>query len=118
MELGFGSSPLVRFQAGRCPEIDNVVTAALLPHQPDQLRCRHDRHDNGERATPLAVPGNATEPSRNSSMISRARVRACAQGEARSGAGPGLELGPLVFSVLLRYSAAVEKLRTFRDVLV
>jgi hypothetical protein len=59
MELGFGSSPLVRFQAGRCPRIDNVVTAALLPHQPDQLRCRHDRHDrhdNGERATPLYVP--------------------------------------------------------------
>ena len=56
MELGFGSSPLVRFQAGRCPEIDNVVTAALLPHQPDQLRRQHDRHDNGERATPLAVP--------------------------------------------------------------
>jgi hypothetical protein len=26
MELGFGSSLLVRFQAGRCPEIDNVVT--------------------------------------------------------------------------------------------
>ena len=44
------------FQAGRCPEIDNVVTAALLPHQPDQLRCRHDRHDNGERATTLYVP--------------------------------------------------------------
>src|SRR6516225_4024884 len=106
------------FKLAAAPRIDNVVTAALLPHQPDQLRCRHDRHDNGERATPLAVPGNATEPSRNSSMISRARVRACAQGEARSGAGPGLELGPLVFSVLLRYSAAVEKLRTFRDVLV
>lgn len=32
--------------------------------------------------------------------------------------GPGLELGPFVFSVPLRYSAAVEKLRTFRDVLV
>src|SRR5262249_41028456 len=29
MELGFGSSLLVRFQADRCPEIDNVVTAAL-----------------------------------------------------------------------------------------
>jgi hypothetical protein len=56
MELGFGSSLLVRFQAGRCPEIDNVVTAALLPHQPDQLRRRHDRHDNGERARPLDVP--------------------------------------------------------------
>ena len=36
---------------GRCPEIDNVVTAALLPHQPDQLRRRHDRYDNGEDAT-------------------------------------------------------------------
>jgi hypothetical protein len=56
MELGFGSSLLVRFQAGRCPEIDNVVTAALLPHQPDQLRRRHDRYDNGERARPLDVP--------------------------------------------------------------
>ena len=32
--------------------------------------------------------------------------------------GPGLVLGPFVFSVLLRYGAAVEKLRTFRDVLV
>ena len=41
MELGFGSSLLLRFQAGRCPEIDNVVTAALLPHQPDELRRRH-----------------------------------------------------------------------------
>ena len=51
-----GSSLLVRFQAGRCPEIDNVVTAALLPHQPDELRRRRDRYDNGERATPLAVP--------------------------------------------------------------
>ena len=50
------SSLLVRFQAGRCPEIDNVVTAALLPHQPDELRRRRDRYDNGERATPLAVP--------------------------------------------------------------
>ena len=38
--VGFGSSLLVRFQAGRCPEIDNVVIAALLPHQPDQLRRR------------------------------------------------------------------------------
>jgi hypothetical protein len=56
MELGLGSSLLVRFQAGRCPEIDNVVTAALLPHQSDQLRRRHDRYDNGERAKPLAVP--------------------------------------------------------------
>jgi nicotinate dehydrogenase subunit A len=26
-----------------------------MPPQPDQLRCRHDRHDNGERATPLYV---------------------------------------------------------------
>jgi hypothetical protein len=56
MELGFGSSLLVRFQAGRCPEIDNVVTASLLPHQPDQLRRGHDRYDNGERAIPLDVP--------------------------------------------------------------
>jgi hypothetical protein len=56
MALGFGSSLLVRFQAGRCPEIDNVVTAALLPHQSDQLRRRHDRCDNGERAIPLDVP--------------------------------------------------------------
>src|SRR5262249_20444206 len=31
------------FQAGRCPQIDNVVTAALLPHQPDELRRRRDR---------------------------------------------------------------------------
>ena len=49
MELGFGSSLLVRFQVGRCPEIDNVVTAA-------GLRRRRDRYDNGERATPLDVP--------------------------------------------------------------
>jgi len=35
MELGFGSSLLVRFQARRCSEIDNVVTAALLPHRPE-----------------------------------------------------------------------------------
>src|SRR6516165_6438212 len=44
------------FKLAAAPRIDNVVTAALLPHQPDQLRCRHDRHDNGERATPLYVP--------------------------------------------------------------
>ena len=56
MELGFDSSLLVRFQAGGCPEIDNVVTAALLPHQPDQLRRRRELYDNGERATPLDVP--------------------------------------------------------------
>jgi hypothetical protein len=63
MELGFGSSLLVRFQAGRCPEINNVVTAALLPHQPDQLRRGHDRYDNGERAIPLDVPQrNGTKP--------------------------------------------------------
>ena len=36
-------------------------------------------YDNGERATPLDVPGNAMEPSRNSSMISRARPRARAR---------------------------------------
>ena len=36
------------FKLAAAPRIDNVVTAALLPHQPDQLRCRHDRHDNGE----------------------------------------------------------------------
>src|SRR6516162_4254531 len=41
---------LVFFHASLGSEIDNVVTAALLPPQPDQLRCRHD---NGERATPL-----------------------------------------------------------------
>ena len=78
MELGFGSSLLVRFQAGRCPEIDNVVTAALLPHQPDELRRRRDRYDNGERATPLYRTGDAMEP-QNSSMISRARVHARAR---------------------------------------
>ena len=44
------------FKLAAAPRIDNVVTAALLPHQPDQLRRRHDRHDNGERATPLYVP--------------------------------------------------------------
>ena len=86
MELGFGSSLLVRFQAGRCPEIDNVVTAALLPHQPDELRRRRDRYDNGERATPLYRTGDAMEP-QNSSMISRARVHARARKAAsvRSG---------------------------------
>ena len=83
MELGFGSSLLVRFQAGRCPEIDNVVTAALLPHQPDQLRRRHDRHDNGERATPFVRTGDAMEPRENSSMISRARVRSRARKAGR-----------------------------------
>src|SRR6516225_9003366 len=41
------------FKLAAAPRIDNVVTAALLPPQPDQLRRRHDRHDNGERATPL-----------------------------------------------------------------
>ena len=53
---GVGLPVQACFQPGRCPEIDNVVTAALLPHQPDQLRRRHDRYDNGERATPLDVP--------------------------------------------------------------
>ena len=93
MELGFGSSLLVRFQAGRCPEIDNVVTAALLPHQPGQLRRLHDRHDNGERATPLFGTGDAMEPSENSSMISRARACACAQGKPRSGSAGLSECG-------------------------
>src|SRR6516162_5429281 len=42
----FSSWPLPRDRQCR-------VTAALLPHQPDQLRRRDDRYDNGERATPL-----------------------------------------------------------------
>jgi len=46
---------LVRFSSQPLPEIDNAIT--LLHAAPtDQLRCRHDRHDNGERATPLSVP--------------------------------------------------------------
>src|SRR5262249_34777402 len=53
-----------------------------MPPQPDQLRCRHDRHDNGERATPLAVP--ATQ--RNQAEILQrflARVHAGARKEGR-----------------------------------
>ena len=76
--LCFGSSLLVRFQAGRCPEIDNVVTAALLPDQPDQLRRRHDRYDNGERAMPLDVPATNGTKRKFFNDFSRAcaRVRA------------------------------------------
>jgi hypothetical protein len=60
------------------------VTAALLSHQPDQLRRRHDRYDNGERATPLAVPAsNGTKP-KFFNDFSRARALACAQGGAGS----------------------------------
>jgi len=78
MELGFGSSLLVRFQAGRCPQIDNVVTAALLPHQPDELRRRRDRYDNGERAMPLDVPATNGTKRKFFNDFSRAcmRVRA------------------------------------------
>ena len=82
MELGFGSSLLVRFQAGRCPEIDNVVTAALLPHQPDELRRRRDRYDNGERAMPLAVP--ATNGTKRKFLNDFSR--ACMRVRARRGA--------------------------------
>jgi len=75
MELGFGSSLLVRFQAGRCPEIDNVVTAALLPHRPDQLRRRHDRYDNGERATPLYGPATQWNQCLRKKKATCARVK-------------------------------------------
>ena len=83
MELGFGSSLLVRFQAGRCPEIDNVVTAALLPPQPDQLRPRHDRHDNAASARHrwTCRQRNGTKP-KFFNDFSRARARVRARGGA------------------------------------
>jgi hypothetical protein len=69
------------FQAGRCPQIDNVVTAALLPHQPDGLRRRRDRYDNGERATPLDVPATQWNQAKFFNDFSRA----CARVRARRG---------------------------------
>ena len=83
MELGFDLllSPIEAysfvFQAGRCSEIDNVVTAALLPHQPDQLQRRDDWYDNGERATPLDAYRRRNGTKRKFfNDFSRARMRA------------------------------------------
>ena len=70
---------LVFFHASLGSEIDNAIT--LLYAAPTRP---HDRYDNGERATPLYGTGDAMEPSENSSMISRARALACAQGGAGS----------------------------------
>ena len=79
------------FQAGRCPQIDNVVTAALLPHQPDELRRRRDRYDNGERATPLDVPATQWNQAKFFNDFSRAcaRVRARRGGFGVGAGAPG-----------------------------
>ncbi len=54
MEFGLGSSLLVRLQAGRCPEIDNVVTHCpycRTNQTSSDLACTVI--DNGDRGTPL-----------------------------------------------------------------
>src|SRR5215472_13393194 len=90
MEFGFDpllsrSEPRSCFFMPVSAPRSTMPSRCSMPPQPDQLRCRHDRYDNGERATPLYGTGDAMEPSENSSMISRARACACAQGKPRSG---------------------------------
>jgi hypothetical protein len=56
-----------------------------MPPQPDQLRRRHDRHDNGERATPLDAYRRRNGTKRKFfNDFSRARACACAQGKDHS----------------------------------
>ena len=45
---------LVFFMPVSAPR-STMPSRCSMPPQPDQLRCRHDRHDNGERTTALAV---------------------------------------------------------------
>ena len=61
MEFGFDpllgrSEPRSCFFMPVSAPRSTMPSRCSMPPQPDQLRCRHDRHDNGERATPLAVP--------------------------------------------------------------
>src|SRR6516165_1927120 len=66
----FSSWPLPRDRQCR-------VTAALLPHQPDQLQRRDDWYDNGERATPLDAYRRRNGTKRKFfNDFSRARMRA------------------------------------------
>src|SRR5262249_10047741 len=85
--MEFGFDPLLSrrsclFMPVSAPR-STMPSRCSMPPQPDQLRCRHDRHDNGERATPLYGTGDAMEPSENSSMISRARAHARARKGSR-----------------------------------
>src|SRR5262249_2132761 len=87
MEFGFDpllsrSEPRSCFFMPVSAPRSTMPSRCSMPPQPDQLRCRHDRYDNGERATPLYGTGDAMEPSENSSMISRARMRVRARGAA------------------------------------
>jgi len=71
---------LVHFFKPAAASESTMSSRCSMPPQPDQLRRRHDRHDNGERATPLDVPATQWNQGENSSMISRARVHARARG--------------------------------------
>ena len=76
MELGFGSSLLVRFQVGRCPEIDNVVTAALC--RPIETSSDIDDNKRARHRRPCRQR-NGTKP-KFFNDFSRARACARAQG--------------------------------------
>ena len=89
MEFGFDpllsrSEPRSCFFMPVSAPRSTMPSRCSMPPQPDQLRCRHDRHDNGERATPLAVPATQRNQVEILQWISRARARGCAQGGVRS----------------------------------
>jgi hypothetical protein len=82
MELGFGSSLLVRFQVGRCPEIDNAVTAALC--RPIETSSDIDDNKRARHRRPCRQR-NGTKPKFFNDF---SRARACARAQGSVGSRP------------------------------